>query len=434
MGSTTLPWPPEDRPASSPSSRNPRSVGPFRVGQRVGGTYEVTRVLGAGGMGVVYEARDLALLRTVAIKAPLFAAFAHSLRAEAQALAAIRHPSFVGVHHVGQEDGIDFMVMERLYGETLETRIDEARLCGHHIPVQEVLEVLVAIADALSAAHGAGVAQRDLKPANVILCGARVVLVDLGLVVPEVLVETDADAAGSVEYVAPEVLLHDVKPGKGHLVDLYAFGILAYEMLMNETPFAGESIGLMLASHVGAPIPDVAARRRDVPGDLAALVTELLAKDPRARPPSAEAVLWQLKDIQSHGVRRARRMTVLVVDDEPYVGRSLQRTLESTFPQVHVETTTDPALVMALTPATHADVVLVDLAMPEHNGVEVCMSLLAMPQAERPAVVAMSAQANAEDVAVLRALGVRHFVPKDDDFAVAMSEVIRELRSGLPVA
>jgi len=399
----------------------------------VGKTYEITRVLGVGGMGVVYEARDVNLLRTVAIKTPLFAAFAHSLRAEAQALAAIRHPSFVAVHHIGEEEGVEFLVMERLYGETLEARIDEACILGRKLPIQEVLDVLVAIADALSAAHAAGVAQRDVKPANVILCGERVVLVDLGLFVPEVLVRPDDTTAGSVEYVAPEVLLHDVKPGNGPLIDLYALGVLAYEMLTCETPFAAESLGLTLAGHVGAPIPDVAARRPDVPGELAALVTELLAKDPKARPPSAEAVLWQLKDIQSHGVRRSRRMSVLVVDDEPHVGRALRRSLESTFPQVHVETTTDPEKVMALPPTSQPDVVLVDLAMPGHNGVEVCMHLQSIPQAVRPVVVAMSAQARAGDVEALRALGVRHFVPKDDDFAAAMSEVIRELRSSLPL-
>jgi serine/threonine protein kinase len=413
---------------------SPGSAGPFRVGDLIDDTYEITRVLGAGGMGVVYEARDLILLRLVAIKAPLFAAYARSLRAEAQALAAIRNPAFVTVHHVGHHKDVLFMVMERLFGDTLETRLDEARARGEHLSLEEVLDLLIPITDALSAAHAVGIAQRDLKPANVVVCGERVVLVDLGLFVPEVLVAPENDAAGSAEYIAPEVLLRTVEPGEGPLIDLYALGILTFELLTNTTPFGGESLGRMLANHVGAPVPDVRARRPDVPPELAGLVSELLAKDPRSRPPSAEAVLWQLKDVRNHGVRRTKRMSVLAIDDEAHVGIALKKSLEAAFPQVHVYAITDPERAMPSATGTFpaADVVLVDLNMPKHNGIEVCMSFLALPLDRRPVVVAMSAQATERDIAVLHALGVRHFVPKDAAFVSAMSNVIRDLRNGGP--
>jgi len=146
---------------AQPLPDGPRDVGPFRVGEVVGGAYEIKRVLGVGGMAVVYEARDAILLRLVAIKAPLFSAFAGHLRNEAQALAAIRNPAFVTVHHVGRHEGVEFMVMERLFGETLESRIDDARARGKQFSVEEVLDLLIPITDALSAAHAAGVAQRD---------------------------------------------------------------------------------------------------------------------------------------------------------------------------------------------------------------------------------------------------------------------------------
>lgn len=123
-------------------------------------------------------------------------------------------------------------------------------------------------------------------------------------------------------------------------------------------------------------------------------------------------------------------MTVLAVDDEPHVGRALKRSLESAFPQVHVDATTDPARAMSVTSRPIADVVLVDLKMPKHNGIEVCMNLLSLPPSRRPVVVAMSAQATENDLAVLRAVGVRHFVPKDGEFVSAMSNVIRDLRNG----
>lgn len=415
------------------SSPEANVVGPFSVGQVVGGCYEITGVLGFGGMGVVYEARDLLLARRVAIKASLFSAYAQALRAEAQALAAIRSPGFVTVHHMGTHQDVDFLVMERLFGETLEARLADAAARDHLLSLNEVLDILVAIADALSAAHAAGITQRDLKPANVIVCGERVVLIDLGLVVPEVLVAPENDASGSAEYIAPEVLLRTVEKGEGPLVDLYALGILAFELLTNTTPFAAGSLGLVLANHVGAPIPDVRDVRPDVPRALAALISELLAKDPKDRPASAEAVLWQLKDIRNQGVRRSKHMTVLAVDDEPHVGIALKRSLESAFPQVTVQTTTDPSFAMS-SGRRSFDVCLVDLNMPRYNGVEVCMNLLALPPDRRPEIVAMSAQAKPEDIALLRVLGVRHFVAKDADFVAAMSAVIRGLRHSEPPA
>jgi serine/threonine-protein kinase len=408
------------------------TIGPFGIGQLVAGTYEITRVIGRGGMGVVYEARDTALLRLVALKVPLIHAYAHALRMEAQALAAIRHPAFVTIHGLGHHGEVEFMVMERLFGETVEVRMDDARARDRRFSVEEVLDLLIPITDALSAAHAVGIAQRDLKPSNILVCGDRVVLIDLGLFVPEVLVAPENDATGSADYVAPEVLLHRVEKGEGPLIDLYALGVLAYELLTNTAPYVSHSLNGLLAKHLRAPIPDVQELRPDVPQVFAALVTELLAKDPKARPASAEAVLWQLKDIRSAGSRRAKRMTVLAVDDEPHVGQALQRSLESAFPQVHVEATTDPARAMESCSQPPADVVIVDLNMPKHNGIEVCMNLLSLPPERRPVVVAMSAQANADDLAVLQAIGVRHFVPKDDSFVSAMSYVIRELRNGPP--
>jgi serine/threonine-protein kinase len=313
------------------------------------------------------------------------------------------------------------MVMERLFGETVEERLDEARASERHLPLEEVLDLLIPITDALSAAHAAGIAQRDLKPANVVLCGERVVLVDFGLFVPEVLVAPENVAAGSAEYIAPEVLLRTVEKGEGPLIDLYALGILAFELLTNRTPYAADSLGRLLVNHVAAPIPDVRDLRPDVPRELAGLLSELLAKEPSSRPANAEAVLWQLRDIRSNGIRRAKRMLVLVVDDDADVCQVLKRAIESALPQVHVETTTDPGRAMASSSRSIADVVLVDLHMPKHNGIEVCMNLLSLPPQRRPVVVAMSAQATENDIAVLRSLGVRHFVPKDDEFAGAMS-------------
>ena len=410
--------------------RAPIKVGPFEVGQVVGQVYAITRVLGEGGMAVVYEAHDLALLRYVAIKVLLAPIHAHELRAEAQALASIRSPAVVTVHHITHHEGIELLVMERLVGETLEERLAAVRARGQRLTLDEVLDLLIAITDALSALHAAGGAQRDLKPGNVVLCGERVVLIDLGLFVPEVLVAAETLVSGSAAYIAPEVIQRTVQRGKGALIDLYSLGILAYEVLTNTAPFVTDTIQSMVVSHVHAPIPDVRELRPEVPGDLAELVSELMAKAPEVRPPSAEAVLWRLKHIRTMGTRRAKHMTVLVIDDDHQLGLLLKRTLESTFPQVHVETMTDPVAAMRSAHASPSDIVLVDLNMPVCNGIEVCMDLMGIPKARRPVIVGMSAEATQADIEALRALGVRHFVPKDYSFLAEMTTVIRSLRMG----
>ncbi len=264
------------------------------MGQTISSTYEIVGVLGSGAMGTVYDARDLALPRHVAVKvmnAPVHEPF---LRREAQALAAIRHPGFVTLHHLGVHDGTPFMVMERLVGETLEARLVERAKNGGQFSTEEATEVLIALAEALSAAHRAGVVHRDLKPANVIFSDARVVLFDTGLFVPDVVVLATDDVNGTPEYIAPEAILGRVKKGQGHLLDLYALGVIAFELLTNAPPYADGSIASVLASHVSADIPDI-REVRDVPQGLAKLITELLAKNPEDRPGSAEAVLWELK-------------------------------------------------------------------------------------------------------------------------------------------
>jgi serine/threonine-protein kinase len=398
---------------------------PFPAGTVVGDGFEVLGVLGRGGMGVVYEARDRKLARLVALKVnqPVYGP---SLAQEAQALAAVRHPGFVAVHQLGFHAGLDFIVMERLFGETLAERLAEISARGDRMELGEALDVLVGVADALAAAHRAGIGQRDLKPSNVFLCGERVVLFDMGVFVADALAETqDVEFGGTPEYVAPEVVLASVARGEGHLVDLYALGIIAYEVLTNATPYGGDSIGFILSNHVSRPAPDVRGLRA-VPPALALLISELLAKDPRKRPPSAEAVVWELQRIRAAREAPARRGRVVVVDDEPSVGQALKRVLERSFPDLDVEATTDPESALA---GPASDIVLVDLNMPRMNGVEVCMTLLALPLAQRPRIVAMSGHASPDDVALLRSLGVVEFLPKDGDLARAATAVVERLRA-----
>ncbi|MGZ6085901.1 MAG: protein kinase domain-containing protein [Polyangiales bacterium] len=418
---------PTIRAAGSRETR--RFVGPFAHGELLAGVYRVGRTLGSGGMGCVYEAEDVRLQRQVAIKVASDPGHAAALATEARALAAIRHPGVVTVHAMGTHLGHDFLVLERLYGRSLQARLDEAKERKRTFGVDEVLDILIGIADALAAIHRVGIAHRDLKPGNIVLAGARTVLVDFGLFVPEF--ERHDVIAGSAEFIAPEVVRRNVVPGAGPLIDLYALGIIAFELLAGRTPFVAPTFEQIIRRHVTDLPPSVGELREGVPDALVRLVDELLRKDPLERPSSAEEVLWRLSAIRTPAGLTAgiQPFRVLVVDDDPAIASVLRRALRLALPQLVVEAETHPRDALQEIERTPPDLVLLDLNMPEMNGIEVAMAIAALPAERRPAVIATSSEASDADVAVLRSLGVSTFVPKDARFVARLSSVLTDLRN-----
>jgi serine/threonine protein kinase len=406
-------------------------TGPFRVGQVLGGAYTITSVLGAGGMGIVYEAHDGLLDRSVAIKAPLSPELAPMLRNEAQAMAAVHHPNLVTVYAAARQGDVEYLVMERVFGMTLEDRIAEAWSSERPIPIDEVVDLLHAIADAVTAIHRAGASHRDIKSANVMLSGSRVVLTDFGLVMPEVAVHSGGPIAGSADYMAPELILGSVSPGHGPQVDLYALGVVAFELLAGRRPFPFESSQAVLLAHVTRRPPDLHTLRSDVPDELAALVAELLAKTPDDRPEDAEVVLWRLDAIRADlpaGSAEEAPLSVLIVDDAPEAGRAIRRNLQWSLPRLTAEHVEDAEEALARLRHKTPDVLLVDLDRGRIDGVELCMEIGAMPAHDRPLVIARSAQAMVYDIDVLRRLGVYAFAPEDERFIARMCKVLSEVR------
>ena len=290
-------------PGLAPTEPERRARGPFSIGEIVQNAYRVDGILGVGGMGVVYAATDCNLPRRVALKAPLHAAFGPAIRNEAQAIAAIRHPSFTAIYHFGIHENVEFFAMERILGESLDQRLLTCAAAGCPLSIDEAVRLLIAVGEALAAAHRVSVAHRDLKAANILLSGSRTVLIDLGLFIPEPLVGPSNLAAGSIQSIAPEVVLGCVVRGGGPLIDIYALGALAYELLVGHAPFVGDSTPLVLAKHVCGEIPDPREERAEVPAPLAALVRNMLAKEPTDRPSSADTVVWQLRHIRGEHVR-----------------------------------------------------------------------------------------------------------------------------------
>jgi hypothetical protein len=276
------------------------------------GPYEILALLGAGGMGEVYRARDPRLDRAVAVKvlrSPHGASPAQLERfqREARSLARISHPHICTLHDVGEHDGVAFLVMELLEGETLAERLDRGA-----IPLDQALVVAVQIAEALNALHKKGIVHRDLKPGNVMLTAGGAKLLDFGLAKlrdaeygesaqqpTKSLTLTDhGSVLGTLPYMAPEQI-------EGHEVDartdIFSFGVLLYEMIAGRRPFAGNTRASLIAAIVGAEPPSLASLQPGTPHSLERLIDRCLAKEVELRWQTARDVATELRWIAEGG-------------------------------------------------------------------------------------------------------------------------------------
>lgn len=431
----------------------------FALGEVLSDTYEIRAVLGAGGMGQVFEAHDIPLNRRVAIKAP-WPDLRESVRKEAQALAAIRHPSMVSVYAIGQHNGVEYVVMERIYGVGLDTHLHRRRVRGETLTILEILDLLIAVSDGLMAVHRAGVAHRDVKPANIMLApGNRLVLMDFGLFLAEFEVAGQSTVAGSPQYMAPEAISNEVQPGEGHLVDLYALGIVAYEMLTGDVPFNSEEIMDVWEKHLTVEVPDVRKRRPDAPPKLAALLASLLQKDPHERPQSIEAVLWQLRGIRDAELRPPaprpppavsrsttgpqvppatpsplapasdpESFSVLIADDNKQLQKILAFYVKKAAPDADVRVVEDGDAAIEAVRARAPHLLLLDLQMPKTNGIEVAMHLRGLDIGSATQIVSVSAGAQEHDIQLLRQLGINRFIAKDIQLQEQIVHLVTEIR------
>jgi serine/threonine-protein kinase len=289
--------------------------------------FRIVGRLGEGGMGVVYRAEDEKLRRTVALKLLRPSHDDEDRRRrflrEARSAASIAHPNIAAVYEVGEDDGVGFIAMELIEGETLRARLARGRM-----EVGAALSIARAVLAGLVRAHERGIVHRDLKPDNVMIDrDGHVKILDFGLAKLRVDADPSSPIArtesvaptteegrllGTPEYMSPE-------QAEGHAVDeradVFAFGVLLYEMLTGERPFRGRSSMQVIASilrDVPAPLRSIAPA---VPTDIEAVVTKCLAKTPADRWPSARAVLGAIDAATPHGrarVSRARRSAAAI--------------------------------------------------------------------------------------------------------------------------
>ena len=276
------------------------------------GPYQIVSSIGAGGMGEVYKATDTRLDRTVAIKV-LLEHFAENperkqrFELEAKAISRLNHPHICTLHDVGHEDGVDFLVMEYIEGETLAERLAKGPL-----PLEQVLIYGAQIADALDKAHGERVIHRDLKPGNIIITKSGPKLVDFGLaklqqggaaldfsaVTQQKPLTQEGTILGTFQYMAPEQFEGREADAR---TDIFAFGAVLYEMLTGRKAFQGESKASLIHAIMGVDPAPASTLQPTTPPALDHVIRSCLAKDPDERSPSAGEVERHLRWIREAG-------------------------------------------------------------------------------------------------------------------------------------
>lgn len=294
------------------------------------GRYEIERELGAGGMATVYLARDPKHDRQVAIKVlrPELAAALGPDRfpREIKIVAQLQHPHVLPLYDSGELQGFLYYVMPYVAGESLRTRLDREG----QLPVQDAVRILREVADALSYAHGHGILHRDIKPDNVMLSGRHAMVMDFGVAkaVSDAGGETLTTvgvAVGTPQYMSPEQATGQVNLDQRS--DIYALGILGFELLAGKAPFTGQNAQAILSAQVLETPPPVTQVRGSVPQALSDLIARCLAKQPADRYQTAEEVHHLLEGIvtPSGGITPSTTRPVRVAQVAP--PRTTRRTL-----------------------------------------------------------------------------------------------------------
>lgn len=286
-----------------------------RLREALRGRYDIEKELHGGGMSRVFVARETSLDRTVVLKVlpPELAAEVNRdrFRQEVQFAAKLQHPHIVPLLSAGEEYGLLYYTMPYIDGSSLKGDISTQR----RFTEEEAVDILIDVADALAYAHAAGIVHRDIKPANILRTGTHAVVTDFGVAkaisaamrnrVAGMGITTSGVAIGTPAYMAPEQIAGD--PAADHRVDIYAMGLLAYELLSGRAPFTGASPQAMLAAQITGRAEPLVKIRSDLSPMLLALIERCLEKEANRRPQSAASVLEILRTIAlTSGASRVR--------------------------------------------------------------------------------------------------------------------------------
>ena len=300
------------------------------TGELIDNRYLLQRQIASGGMATIYAGLDTRLDRPVAVKimhAHLAndEAFVSRFIKEAKATAALSHPNIVSIQDQGWNEGgppAVFLVMELVEGSTLRDYLNEKG----SLTVEQTFQLITPVLSALSAAHRIGIIHRDIKPENILISkDGRIKVADFGLArnitMGQTMTAESSVVLGSVSYLSPEQVQRGVADARS---DIYAVGIVLFEMLTGSKPYSGETPIQIAYRHVNDRIPNIQTIKSEIPTSIAELVYEATAPNPDQRPKNADELLNKLREIQAK-IDPKRRQMSLELDLPPIINKKNKR-------------------------------------------------------------------------------------------------------------
>ena len=381
-----------------------------------GAQYRIVREIGSGGMGRVFECDDVELGRRVAIKClhdhiVAVPGMEEGILREARALAAVRHPCVVPIYHLGVTARSRYFVMELVVGCSLGASLESGPM-----PLAAVGAVIDDAASGLEALHAAGLVHRDVKPSNLLVRAAdgRALVVDAGLAQRVGWSRPDALSEGTPGYSPREQLLCTAPPTAA--TDTYALAATAYHALAGRPPFVGPTPWAALAAQARPPQPVSALRPEYAEFD--ELFRHALGPDPRARFDTALELRTELQGALRRAFRQQpaqRRPYLLVADDDLDMRALLLHGLQALAPDCEIRFALDGAVALRMMREQAPAMVVLDIKMPEVNGIEVLATLRADKATQNVPVVVLSGVAGAPELGLVKQLGAFEFLNKPVD-------------------
>jgi serine/threonine protein kinase len=402
-------------------------------GELIGDTYRIVREAGRGGMGVVFLAVDEHLQRNVAIKLFHCKLRDPSLRerflAEARAMAVTRHPQVASIFAFGEHESVPYFVMEYVDGGTVQDWLDASNGAPD---IELALNILDDACRGLSAIHAAGAVHRDIKPSNLLLDrDRRARVADFGLVARSYDEQRIHEVAGTLAYMAPEISF--VEKGEVAVAsersDVYSLGCVAYELLTGQPPFDAQTdLALALEHATGVVVPP-SLLRPELSSAFDRVIQRALAKRPEDRTPSVEAFRRELMEARQQGDEPAY---ILVAEDDPDFRELLGIALSDAFPGVRVECVDNGRAVVETFDQDPASVVVLDLNMPDLDGMGVTALLRSRQAGADVPIIVLTASGGPAEWQMLSSLGADRFLVKPvnlDDVAATIRSALKQRRS-----
>jgi eukaryotic-like serine/threonine-protein kinase len=403
------------------------------ITDRIADTYEIEAVIGSGGMGTVYRARDRILRRDVAIKLAhgdllVEAGVREAFLAEARSMAGVHHPNVVTIHTFGVHEDQPYIVMELLDGVNLGRWMAERGRPS----LEESMGILDALCRGVDAIHRAGALHRDIKPGNVLIGkDGRVAVTDFGLSIPPTRLDDEATVGiGTPAYLAPEIAREEtIDPEAADRIDVYAIALVAFELLTGRRPFPHRNVAAMLHAHGHTPPPCPSDVRPELPAAFDAPLLRALAKSPANRTPSVEALRRDLQRAHASVAEYPSGLKILNVDDEHGTLVAIRELLLMEFPAAEILSVASTTTAIEIAKREQPDLIITDFEMPDGGAPELIRALRSDPNTEDVPIIVVTARGGATDWHDLRSLGANRFLVKPVDFD-ALGAMIRRLVPG----